>query len=544
MLHIFSRQSLLLIAGAVMGVCVLFTSCGKDAVELPEPDDKTVTAGDDEEPSFEEWAINGCQITMLMRVPSTSRPGSRATLPFDIDRENRIDKVSVVFFHRNSEGGDSVVAMVSPAKSLERDTLNSSVYRFKVSFYPADPDDLEESFNAVILANSENEVAAVTHGMTYQEMRRALVRRFTSGASDFTPGLPADDLAPLPLWGEIADVKFPKMGQSTTPSYASSLLRAVARVDVTVDSSITPEDFELVSVSMVNGANSMMLLPDSSSLEPDPIRPDHFHAIAPSVPEEADYTVRWDYDSTAIDNNISHTVYIPESDVIMGGTYGDVNHDRRTAIVVGGRWHGADSVSYYRMDFLDNEADTLVDIRRNHLYTFRITRVDRAGAESVMDAYRDPVAGLGADLLLEWDLPDHAFTYSGDEWLSASREELRLTGNASVKGGGMETGAVIDVTSSMPLTTLRIGWVDGEDTVYHRDIATDDDAGVEATLYVNGDKARIAVTVVKDNPCDGTVRTTRLAVRISSQLSITIPVTVYPVPCNDWDGSTDIDGRL
>lgn len=524
-LDIFGYNFALRIVASLLTLLCLLASCA---------DDMAATAGGD---SPDGVTADEIEMNLIVCVPSMSHygePSSTRSLPFDDDRESRISVASLVLFNQDSLGRSDDVAMVLKGKYLKRDEAIPSIYRFKVSIYVPDPDDVAGFFNAMVIANAHEEMSAVTPGMKYQDVKKVLVRRFTHSGDDFTPQLPKDNDAPLPMWGELKDVSFPTGDESSTPTYSTSLLRSVARVDVTVDNEIPSEKFRIESVYVVNGADAMAIVPDSAALEPLDSAPGHWHAIAPTLPEGVGYNVRWDHDSVAVDNIISHTLYIPEADVRMEGKRGDGRHAERTAVIVGAHYLDSDSLQYYRIDFYDEEADTLVDVRRNHLYAFHITKVECEGSEDVMSAYNEPLADEFEASLIEWDLPHRALTYLGNDWISASREILNIPGY-------VKAGEVVEVKSSLPLTTFRIRWLENEKVSYFRDVTQCDSAGVEAEVEVKGDLAKVAVVVTRENPPGNNPRLCNLSLRITPQLSIVLPVIIHPLEDQDWDDNHPID---
>lgn len=510
------RESMLIIT-SIIAYAFLFSSCSDERI-----------AHDALTPDIEGMEI---EMDLLVSVPSMSRysgKGDTRSLPFDEYRESRITDVSLILFNQDTLGRSDDVAMVMKGKALKRDPLDSLIYRFKVSIYVPDPDDVSGLFNGTVIANCPEEAATIRQGMKYVDMKKSLVRRFASkGKEDYTPLLPKDNESPLPMWGEVSDVAFPSGDETSVPTYAASLLRSVARVDVTVDSEIEPEKFRIESIHVVNGANAMAIVPDSASLEPIENMPGHRHALRNTLPDGIGYNIRWDHDSVGIDNIISHTLYIPEADVRIGGRLGDENHTRRTAIVVGAHYEESDSLQYYRMDFYDEEADTLVNVRRNHLYTFHITKVDCEGAESVEAAYNDPIIDDFEASMIEWDLPHKSLTYSDNDWISASKETLHLTGN-------VDAGEVVEVKSTLPLSTFRVRWLENEETSYFKD-RTESINGVEAEVEIKGDMARVAVRVTQENPAGNEPRLCRLSLRISPRLTIAVPVIVHPLRDPGWD---------
>ena len=61
-------------------------------------------------------------------------------------------------------------------------------------------------------------------------------------------------------------------------------------------------------------------------------------------------------------SSISSTIYIPEAEIIQGGTSGDSKHTERTAIIVSGSYDG-NAESYYRLDFISSNKILLNALR-------------------------------------------------------------------------------------------------------------------------------------------------------------------------------------
>lgn len=513
---------------------LLPAACSDSEVPTPEPGDGQV-AGQETVLSF------------MVRVPDLAKPFTRTGtgLPFDPDRENRVSTATILFMSRDASGRDDKLFRILPAKSVERDEENPLVYTFKVSFFPNDPD--TEAYNAVILANTTaDELAAVLkEGMTAAQVQEAALT-FKPAKDDTTPLLPRNDSVPLPMWGRVEGVRVGFVDGVAMRKYSTSLLRSVARVDVTVDAELPPELFELVSVSVVNGSEKLAYFP----LNPQPIegQSGHWQVTEPHDPGTL-HNIQWDHDSVAIDNNISHTLYIPEAHAGLGAKtyeYGDANHYRRTAIVIGAKYKGEEavdtaSIQYYRVDFRDPETGDLLHVLRNHLYTFRVKEVHGGGAESPQAAYMDPLPNLEAELI-DWDIPYKEIVWYGKDWISTSVYRIDLTGN---------TGAstIFKVKSTLPLTTLRLRWLEDDHPGYHIKGSDSDDCaecmngdlGMFAGILVTGDEAQVGVKVIRPNPPDSAVRVRRLAVRVSSLLKIVIPVTVQPLPPDRWDGNHEIE---
>jgi len=123
-------------------------------------------------------------------------------------------------------------------------------------------------------------------------------------------------------------------------------------------------------------------------------------AIAPNVPSASTLTkgpLEYNNDSGKSEinttaNRCAMEIYLFEAENHTAGGHGTAKEPtQRTCIVVGGKYNGASTPTYYRADFStskDNTGNVLLDVLRNHHYTFEITKVSSSGAGSSEDAFK------------------------------------------------------------------------------------------------------------------------------------------------------------
>jgi hypothetical protein len=91
-----------------------------------------------------------------------------------------------------------------------------------------------------------------------------------------------------------------------------------------------------------------------------------------------------------------------------------------TCIVVGGLFETDAEVSYYRLDFLAQDAATHLDILRNHSYTCNITAVKGRGHPTVDDAFRAKSFNMIANIII-WNGNTSNIIIDGTEFVELKR---------------------------------------------------------------------------------------------------------------------------
>ena len=108
------------------------------------------------------------------------------------------------------------------------------------------------------------------------------------------------------------------------------------------------------------------------------------------------------YDTSYITNQTycAEKIYLPETDLQWGSVY-DGQHTNRLAIIVGGYYNNSPELSYYRVDFTNDNTGDKMNILRNHVYRFTISSVKAAGYATAELAYKSMPKNLGFEATLE-----------------------------------------------------------------------------------------------------------------------------------------------
>ncbi|MCD8186620.1 MAG: fimbrial protein, partial [Rikenellaceae bacterium] len=216
---------------------------------------------------FITWAISGCvrdefdgpvppegetaEVNISVAVPGIPPAnGSRALNPAG---ESAVNDIIVLVFegdnYKYRADGHTIVS-----------TSDENIKNFNVTLQTGTCD-------LWILANCKSVIDAYTipPNATKATFRNNLLLdvagKWNTASTGFTP---------LPMWGE-------KTGVNVTPHLTLkgndrvTLLRAVAKVDVTIDRGAVPEaDFTLNGVSLYHWSNRGQLIPDASAFGSDP----------------------------------------------------------------------------------------------------------------------------------------------------------------------------------------------------------------------------------------------------------------------------------
>ena len=95
------------------------------------------------------------------------------------------------------------------------------------------------------------------------------------------------------------------------------------------------------------------------------------------------------YDNTYITSGTycAEKIYLPEVDLQWGSVY-DTKHTSRLAIIVGGKYNGSQKETFYRVDLTNDQTSETMNILRNHVYRFTVTKVTDDGYDTAELAYK------------------------------------------------------------------------------------------------------------------------------------------------------------
>ncbi len=398
-------------------------------------------------------------VDVLLRLRTPGDFSERATRALDAGGENAIRDIHVLVF--DQEGRLSSVKTGTPLETVVHDdpgATYSGEGRFEVTL----PASREGETNKLVVLANLGAVAAITGeggtlaglgGKSYDEVVASLSVSITGPL--YAGALP--NTHSIPMWGETDYIEI-RQDLSIT---ALDLTRAVARIDVGVGqpneagsewngrkASGGEIPFTLTSVHVMRPGNRYAIIPD----------PDSFEAGLPTIvgdtdPDVVSFSVAdsktlFGYTTTP-NGYTTREIYIPEANIIQGGTPGDERHEERMALVVGGIYNG--STQYYRVDFIDGASGELIDVVRNNLYQFNIADVVGSGATTPELAYANPSMNIEVRIVSWTPLVFEDVKIVRDRYFSLSRRSPFYL--PSLKGGS-ET---LTIETNIESFTMTLG---------------------------------------------------------------------------------------
>lgn len=262
--------------------------------------------------------------------------------------------------------------------------------------------DNNDKYKLVILANFPDDDYGIFYrmgGKSYAEVQQACLSAELIGESnvlEFTA-------QPFPMFG-IAKDGAPQIINETMDLGTVSLVRAVARVDIGIGAKNANNNtwnkggvpFDMTQVQIWKDGKQYAYMPVENNFSSSE------GALTINSPSPVGGTETKIYGDTYITGTTycSEKIYLPESDLQWGNVY-DGQHSNRLAIIVGGYYNGSTALSYYRVDFTNDDSGAKMNILRNHVYQFTIKKVEAAGYATAELAYNSKPKNLGFEATVE-----------------------------------------------------------------------------------------------------------------------------------------------
>lgn len=217
----------------------------------------------------------------------------------------------------------------------------------------------------------------------------------------------------LPMYGEIS---VSDLEASTTNIFDVTVLRALARVDVSTNLSADSHAFSLREVYIYRASDKIQIIPNAVSTNGT------IHVTAPSIPDGNSFLPEPILKSSAVPTDSIGGIYIPES-----VKHADETNIRfsATTIVVGGIFGNDTNISYYRIDFNSGVAGSPCgQVLRNHMYTFSIKKVSATGLSTPDEAATNLASSMTVEVR-QWE----DFTtdmYFHDNYIGVSTRQVSL----------------------------------------------------------------------------------------------------------------------
>ncbi|PXV58388.1 hypothetical protein CLV62_15013 [Dysgonomonas alginatilytica] len=422
-----SRVSFLLLAFAILATISIFTSCSKEEEDLGKVGSRNIKV------QF--------HTTNLLLVRQT--PG-----------EAQISQVQALVFIDNGEGY-TYNYTASGTSLINSDNLSAT---FDIEIYTE-----TRPVKIYIIANSNDAISSNQPmvGETENEVKQKLTKAVTS--TNITGN--------FPMWGEYS---LPSGISGTLNNTVAQLkvLRAIARVDInSVDS---PANFIMTSVQAFRVSSQLQIAPNAYS--------GSLLVSGPSIPTGSSSTINTT-PIPVIGNTSEAQLYLPESEAPAF-----VNQvSEATCVIIGGRYNGSTTVTYYRLDFAPDIPEyPLGQILRNHHYTFDILKVTSAGWPTPEEAAENISANIEV-ASQDWSDANINVGIDDTDYFRLSKRNIELAATAG------STGYTF-VSTSIPSYTIQ--WSDASGNPLGDPAGSIDDGVIRVTKS----NYAIFVEAITDNP--------------------------------------------
>jgi uncharacterized protein (TIGR02145 family) len=465
-----------------IGIVLLFTSCIWD-----EP--RSVR----EEASGRETEV---KITIQMPQSATS-----ATYTLSETDENYVATIDIMAFKADaSKASGWAFDYSAEGVSLSSAGTSQSRKQFTTTLITS-----SDAQTLVVLANARAEIAALRPAKGAD--KDALLERLISanaGKWDANEGKtetdPSKTFSPFPMWGEIVAT----ITDATAQIAGISMLRAIARLDVVLDNSIT--HFKLDAIYVYNTKDRGQIVPapahvSSGKVTTATLPPGNITNVAPLI-----YNV-----PVAMNKAFERSIYLYEAKAAAQDKASEA-----TCVIVGGTYASDATRSYYRLDFLDANRTNYRDLLRNHNYRIVIKDVSGRGYDTPGDAFNSKAMNMEVDVTVWDDGKMGDIVFDGQNYLSVGPAEFSLPRDAKndtrfsvvtdVKGGWTITGA----TDSPQSGGTAITWIkniSGSSTgAGNKDVVSfdveDNSTGATRTGYIHIQAGRLRFAVKIDQGAD------------------------------------------
>lgn len=271
-----------------------------------------------------------------------------------------------------------------------------------------------DNYKLVILANlPDYGFLYGLYGKSYAEVQQASLSTATDAPLVF------DDTHPYPMFGVVNGGTSVQVQEGTAYSGNTELIRAVARVDIGIGTKKTNADgtvswtntgtgkqpFVMTEVQIWKAGQKYTYMPALANYHwttatIDGITSNKIVIDSPSVASGTTSTKTYDISYITNGTYCAEKIYLPEADLQWGNVY-DGQHSNRLAIIVGGYYNNSPDMSYYRVDFTNDNSGEKMNILRNHVYQFTIKSVAAAGYGTAELAYKSMPKNLSFDATLE-----------------------------------------------------------------------------------------------------------------------------------------------
>ncbi|MDR0541199.1 MAG: hypothetical protein LBH19_03185 [Dysgonamonadaceae bacterium] len=327
-------------------------------------------------------------------------PGAKSSLrSLGETEENTIRAIDILVF-RTGEDGKEYFDYYAPSRKAPNNIEGSVTQSFTIAVRQK-----ANQQRLVVIANAGAQVAALIASSRAQNREKNELLSELEYALT-TPGdrwKTSSDYTALPMWGESGKITV----TSATASLGTAipLLRMVAKIDVQLDKSVPgiTDKFKLKSLRLYNTHTKGRIAPHPGVVSAGAGN-DRLYVTAPSIPAGAQI-----HYGPLVYSGEAAFASPGEPDAAMRGVIyafetavpADRDRLKATGLVIGGFFENDTQLSYYRVDFL-NQDQSFRNILRNYRYEINIIAVDGRGYETPEEAWESKSANMDSKILV-WD---------------------------------------------------------------------------------------------------------------------------------------------
>jgi hypothetical protein len=400
-----------------------------------------------QEETFYTPEIQDSEVTIQMKIDTPAEAIPKVSTRSQTENEAKIQEIKILVFKDNK-------FQYMAEGQITSSTVTSTIFTVVLNA-SSDP------LTLYLVANSNSIISS--SGIAVNDSKTDVKEKLTTSFTD------AGISHPFPMFGERDVTSISSSGNNIT---GIKMLRSIARADVTMADEVT--NFELVSIQLFRANSGIQIIPDAMT---------DATVTSPSIPAGSVANIGT-LPLTVTGNKSESQLYIPESEAPLESN----RTSDATCIVIGGKYNGSSTTTYYRMDFNPGiTGHPFGQILRNHKYIFNIKKVGVEGTDTPEDAANSQADGVTVEVE-SWNenITDIHF---GDDYFGISSRNVTL----HFRANSIET---LDIETNLSDITLQ--WCN-ENGIPESGIPSSTIANTQFSAAVASDNSHITITALTNN---------------------------------------------
>lgn len=353
------------------------------------------------------------EVVMTLDVPETS-PATRAIEEND---ESHIKEIDILVFKDNGNNNAETFLYAQHATTIDNTPnsrkftaslrLTTGTEKHRIVVFANMGTAVKNALdNKTITINTTKAAAIAAIKIPYPDASNLMGWNATSGTN----------FSPLPMWGEAESQG---ITSSTSTIGTIRMVRSLAQIRILVNPT-NPNDpqsdaatgftnFKMTDIYVYRIMEEIQGGPTAENFDANTTI-----ATAPSVPAGAvrrEAPLKFKYSGGI--NTVTRQIYIAESN------HKDAPDDKKTCVVIGGSYDGG-ATTWYRIDFVNNESNSIL---RNFRYTINIKSINGAGHNTPEIALASKPIGMTVDIIIQNDRTNNII-YDGQNYLSVDKDQM------------------------------------------------------------------------------------------------------------------------